>query len=354
MKNPFTTTFSKIPDSTYIYTEQVETILENFSYSEPSESVYKITGVRGSGKTVLLAKVEKELENAGDGKKEWIICRLSPARDMLQQLAALLLKEGFGGGKGSNRSFNISANVMGTGGGIGIGALEKASYLDVGIELDGMLKKATADHKKILVGVDEVSKTSEMIEFTSEFGKWLRAGYAIYLVCTGLYENIEQLYNVKNLTFFRRATTIKTEPLSPVRMAETYRNELGIDSSMAKRLSELTKGYAYAFQELGVLYFQKKKEDELEKIIERLRLELFSYAYEKIWEELSLEDKTLVRLITEKEEYSREEVLNKMEKPGNYSMYRDRLLRRGLISARHGYISLTLPMFGEYVREYCC
>ena len=58
MQNPFTTTFSKIPANTYIPTEQEQEIIENFSYDNPSESVYKITGVRGSGKTVLLAKVE--------------------------------------------------------------------------------------------------------------------------------------------------------------------------------------------------------------------------------------------------------------------------------------------------------
>ena len=62
MQNPFTTTFSKTPESTYIHTNMIDEILENFSYDNPSESVYKITGVRGSGKTVILAKVEEELK----------------------------------------------------------------------------------------------------------------------------------------------------------------------------------------------------------------------------------------------------------------------------------------------------
>ena len=61
MQNPFTTTFSKVPNYTYIPTDQEQEIIENFSYDAPSESVYKITGVRGSGKTVLLAKIEEEL-----------------------------------------------------------------------------------------------------------------------------------------------------------------------------------------------------------------------------------------------------------------------------------------------------
>ncbi len=55
MQNPFTTTFSKVPKYTYIHTEKTEEVLENFIYDRPSESVYKVTGVRGSGKTVILA-----------------------------------------------------------------------------------------------------------------------------------------------------------------------------------------------------------------------------------------------------------------------------------------------------------
>ena len=45
-QSPFTTTFSRIPDHSYIPTDQEREILENFSFDEPSESVYKITGVR--------------------------------------------------------------------------------------------------------------------------------------------------------------------------------------------------------------------------------------------------------------------------------------------------------------------
>ena len=71
--------------------------------------------------------------------------------------------------------------------------------------------------------MDDVSKNRDMIVFASEFGKWLIERYPVYMVCTGLYENIEQLSNVKNLTFFRRATTIMTKPLSFIKMSEMYR-----------------------------------------------------------------------------------------------------------------------------------
>ena len=41
-----------------------------------------------------------------------------------------------------------------------------------------------------------------------------------------------------------------------------------------------------------------------------------------------------------------------MEKPNNYDVYRDRLLRKGILNKRQGYIGLTLPYFGDYITEY--
>ncbi|MBR1478139.1 MAG: hypothetical protein IJ608_09295 [Lachnospiraceae bacterium] len=353
MQNPFTTTFSKIPDHTYIMTEQVQDIIENFSYDSPSESLYKITGVRGSGKTVLLAKIEEELSSSERKKEGWLVYRISPARDMLKQLASLLYRENGIKTRHKSKNISVSANIMGNGGSVGIAEAESDIYTDIGVELDVMLQQATAKKKKIFVGIDEVSKTPEMIVFAAEFGKWLRAKYSIFMVCTGLYENIEQLYNVKNLTFFRRASTVKTEPLNLIRMTEMYKLRLSISNDEAKKYATLTKGYPYAFQELGTLLFKKQKSDDFNDIIEMLKSELFSYSYEKIWEEMSMEDRALARLLTDKKEYKRDEILERMEKPANYSTYRDRLLRRGIIVARQGFISLSLPFFQDYVKEYC-
>ena len=136
-------------------------------------------------------------------------------------------------------------------------------------------------------------------------------------------------------------------------MTEMYKKQLEVDVDKAKELSKITKGYPYAFQKLGVLYFKNKKSPNMDEIIYDLRMELFSYSYEKIWEELTEEDRELVMIISDKEEYKREEILARMKKPGNYSVYRDRLLKRGVITSRQGYISLALPYFGEYIREYC-
>lgn len=66
------------------------------------------------------------------------------------------------------------------------------------------------------------------------------------------------------------------------------------------------------------------------------------------------EDRFLASLLVDKEEYKREEVLKLMgDKAKSYSVYRDRLLKRGVISARQGYIGLNPPFFADYVKEYC-
>ena len=288
-------------------------------------------------------------------KNGWLVYDLSPARDMLGQLAAMLHKDGFGGSDIKNQSINISATVLGSGGGIGYSADKENTFFDIGVEIETMIQQAMKKGKKILIGIDEVSKTQEMIMFASEYGRWLRASYPVYLVCTGLYENIQEVSNVKNLTFFRRAITIKTEPLNMVRMTEMYKVKLGVEQAIAFEMAKLTKGYAYAFQKLGALYFKKRQEETLNDVVLELKTELFAYSYEKIWEEMTEADRYLTRCLIEKEEYKREEVLKIMgERAGNYSVYRDRLLKRGILVSRQAYISLVLPYFADYVREYCC
>ena len=137
-------------------------------------------------------------------------------------------------------------------------------------------------------------------------------------------------------------------------MAEMYKSRLGVSSEAAKEMAELTCGYAFAFQELGVLSFKYRDNFCLEDVVPLLKTELFAYSYEKIWEEMTGMDKYLARCLAEKKEYKREEVLTLMEsKAANYSMYRDRLIKRGIVATRHGHIALALPFFSDYIKEYC-
>ena len=151
----------------------------------------------------------------------------------------------------------------------------------------------------------------------------------------------------------KNCAALTAKPLNMIRMTEVYRNKLNIAIDEAREMAIITRGYAYAFQELGVLYFKKCDDETLDDIILRLKTELYAYSYEKIWEEMTAMDRFLAELLVEKEEYKREEVLKLMgDKAGSYSMYRDRLVKRGILNSRQGYISFALPFFAQYIKEY--
>ena len=78
-ENPYTLTFGIKPDQYISRVQQTEEIIGTLQSENPSVRVYLISGVRGSGKTVLMTNVSDELKK----KKEWIVIHLNPTRDLL-------------------------------------------------------------------------------------------------------------------------------------------------------------------------------------------------------------------------------------------------------------------------------
>lgn len=58
-------------------------------------------------------------------------------------------------------------------------------FWDICVEVEGMIQQV--QQKKILIAIDDVSKSPQMVKFISEYGRWLRAGYPVYFMCTGSY-----------------------------------------------------------------------------------------------------------------------------------------------------------------------
>ncbi|MDY6429841.1 MAG: hypothetical protein SPL02_01525 [Bacilli bacterium] len=84
MDNKFTVTFGQLPSS-YINRERIsENICNDFCLDFPLSHIYIISGVRGSGKTVLLTNVSKNIEK----KKDWVLVDVNPNREILEQIAS--------------------------------------------------------------------------------------------------------------------------------------------------------------------------------------------------------------------------------------------------------------------------
>ena len=85
-KNPFSLSFGKEPVSLINRNVQSYEIIDTFEDENPAYQVCMITGVRGSGKTVMLTEINKTFR----AEEDWIVIDLSPERDLLQSFAANL------------------------------------------------------------------------------------------------------------------------------------------------------------------------------------------------------------------------------------------------------------------------
>ena len=137
---------------------------------------------------------------------------------------------------------------------------------------------------------DEMTNSEYMKVFAGAFQIFVRQELPVFLLGTGLYENIEELQNEKSLTFLYRAPKIQLKPLNNVAIINKYKTIFNISAEQASQMAGLTKGYPFAFQVLGYLK----------------------------WNE--------------------------------FNPYRKRLIRKGIVSGEtRGYVYFTLPLFDEYV-----
>lgn len=70
--NPFTITFGKEPNLLISRGEETDRIVSVFTSENPLTQSFLIEGIRGSGKTVLMTTVGKQLEEDDD----WIVVNL--------------------------------------------------------------------------------------------------------------------------------------------------------------------------------------------------------------------------------------------------------------------------------------
>lgn len=341
--NPFTLSFGKSPNEIISRYEYVEEILSTFKSENPSSQAYLIEGLRGSGKTVLMTTIEKELIK----DKKWIVIDLNSTQDLLNDFAMRLIDSC----KKLTDVFKKGFNVSVAGFGIGLnGENQNRDSVSIICELLESLKKK---NKRVLITIDEVMNGENMRHFASEFQILLRKDFPVFLLMTGLYENIYSIQNDPALTFLLRTPKIKLEPLSLAQITKTYQNVFKTDIDMAKKLAKLTKGYAFAFQALGLLYFDYKDSLSLEKIILKFDDLLDDFVYRKIWEGLSEQDKNVILAITDSKT-AVNEICKKLNMTSStFSKYRQRLLDRGIIQApQHGYVEIVLPRFAELTKYY--
>ena len=337
--NPYSLSFGKEPVSLIDREMQNSEIIESFTSDNPAFQVCMLTGVRGSGKTVAMTSIAKRLRSL----KEWIVVDLNPERDLLTMFAAEL----------SNRRelFELFKD-----------AKINLSFLGFGLEIDGvppitdtvvalrrMLEKLTKSGKRVLVTIDEASASKQFREFASQFQIFMREGLDIFLLMTGLYENISAIQNEKALTFLYRAPKMELRPLNLRLIAKNYRESFGLEERDAADMAKLTMGYPFAFQLLGYLCWTRQV--QWREALEEYDAYLAEYSYEKIWSECSETDKRVLAAMADVSSTKVQDVRSELGMASNvFSVYRDRLIKKGIVrSPSQGNVTFVLPRFRQYV-----
>lgn len=342
MNNPFTLSFGKKPVQYISRITQTNEIIDTFNAELPSNQIYMITGVRGSGKTVMMTNISAELSQLSN----WITVELNPTRDLLQSLAAKLygipdLHERF-----------LKAKLDFSAFGLGVSIEHAPPITDIEDVLMHMLTHIRKMGKRLLITIDEVTNSENIKIFTSSFQIFLREDYPIFLLMTGLYENIYELQNDKALTFLYRAPKLILEPLNYTAVRKSYMDIFQIDLETAETMTALTKGYPFAYQVLGYLYWSHRDTQSLEEILPEYDQYLEEYVYSKIWSELSELDKKILAEVATSGEYRIKNIREQLNmKSELFSVYRERLKRKGVIDTReYGKIYMALPRFAEFVK----
>ena len=169
-------------------------------------------------------------------------------------------------------------------------------------------------------------------------------------MCTGLYQNIKEFAEDKNLTFFKRSDSVEIKSLNQYDTAYMYQKLLNLDEKEAVELSRFVKGYAYAYQVMGSLYFNKNVDQKMEDLIPSFRHIIFKDSYDLIWKTLTEAEKNLVRIIVNTESKKVSDIKEKMENQNSYSVLRSRLENKHILSTSEwGKARIDLPEFKEFV-----
>ena len=339
--NPFTITFGKQPNKLINRYEDTDSIVSSFMADNAVSQTYMIEGLRGSGKTVLMTTVAKTLEK----EKKWVVINLNPTMDLLSNFAIRLNASCNSKNELLDKGFNISA------GGFGIGINGATSSNDYVGMIDENFKAIIKKKKRVLITIDEVSLNDNMKVFASQFQIFVRQDYPIFLIMTGLSENINKIQNDPALTFLLRSPKIITGPLSILQIARQYKSIFETDDYKAKELAELTKGFAFAFQALGVAYWNNR--NDFNKTISEYEELLDDFVYKKIWESLTLKEREIVRAISKDKVKTNDICIKASITNSTFSKYREALIEKGIIETpQYGFVSQALPRFYEVVKNY--
>ena len=341
LNNPFSTTFGIEPNNLIKRTKETERIISEFSSEIVSNYVYIITGLRGSGKTVLLSSIANRFMD----DKDWVVVDPGPKDNILENIASEIYETA------KMRKIFVKGEFSFSFKGLTFSLKGKEPVTTVNTLLKKMLDYLKKKNKRVLITIDEVDNSEQMKLFIQAYQSLLRFKYPVFLLMTGLYQNVSKLQEDKTLTFLYRAPKIYLGSLNINAVANEYQKYLCVDEEKSFELAKLTKGYAYAYQVLGYLLYDKGLKDVNSEVLNEYDYYLADYVYEKLYSELTDKEQLIVLAFGNTPIKTAELCAKTGLDIKTVGVYRDRLIKKGIhYSPKYAYLDFAIPRFASFLR----
>ena len=314
----------------------------------------RITGPRGSGKTVLLTELGDMARDEG-----WEIIDETARAGLCERIARAALEK---------PSAELSLDVH-----LGLadfhmekGGAEGATLREALSQKAGEL---TRQRRGLLITLDEVQDADigEMKELAAVVQHLIREKANIAFVFAGLTMGVLDLINGKALTFLRRALPEELAEIPLDEIAAAYRETIErsgllIDDAALSVAAEATVGYAYLIQLVGYQVWRTGKahadqslviseEDALIGIREAMG-EFGDAVHEAAVADLPLRALEYLLAMTQDEGVSATATIAErlQVSPTSLTSYRRLLIQRQVIEqTARGYVKFSIPYMGEYL-----
>lgn len=356
-KNPFDPNFGKVPQIYLGRDKVVENVVESLEDGTGPYQTSMIYGMRGVGKTSLLADITSNLTQ----KNNWIVVYLAMTNDLLETLIQSIYREA---NNKIKKALNTIDGVKFSAFGFEIDFKSSDSQATHQVLLEEMLKVLKKNGQSLLIAIDEVKETPEIVNLASIYQIMVLKNYPINIMMTGLPKNVSELQNNDVLTFLLRSGRIPLGALDLFDIKYRYqkafeRANKAISDKALMLMTKLTKGYAYAFQDLGYYVWKNSTdivtEKDIDKILPLFKNDLFRNAYTKIISELSPTDKKFLLTMARNDQNIVEigYIRKQMKKSPNYiSQYRQRLIdSQVIVEAGYGRVAFSLPFMREFLLQ---
>ena len=357
--NPFKPTAGKTPPLLVGRDLIRQDFADGLEYGPGSPGrLMRITGTRGSGKTVMLTDLGNIARERG-----WLVVDETASDGLCARLVAKLAPE----------SHLEELSVKPTAFGVSLGELKLGKDhlpLTVREAFDKRLDKL-GKNRGLLVTVDEIqaARREELVAIATAFQHLVREDRNVAFVFAGLPEAVSDLLDDKVLTFLRRAQAEELQPVASNDVSWALRKSMEasgmrIDDALVEQAAQATKGYPYMIQLVGYHVWQQAlrrmgdagpiEEADVSQGIDRAIKELGIDVIEPALRGLSPMSLAFLLAMAEDDGPSTVAgIAGRLGKDASYvNTYRTRLIDARIIeSAGWGLVDLAIPYTRVYLRE---